>query len=455
MVRLSPGFKIDRHEMDRLAKFFHSVSGEYGGALTKAIPIPRGGSVGIDRAMATTLKVINEMHTVLSKAIDQHYRKLAAASTNFLSAEEQNGNAAEQVQKLLNAGETVHDGERLVVAEYLGGARPAYLTPGPTQPTSIDGQQIGQGPDGDPALAKVPKETEIAPHRPWVPFQHQIISFDYRGLWQLTDELNAFIQKADPLVLHLAKRVAEFCSPYQNYGDTVYQFNATFSQDANLASGFHKIVSTISADIDGFAYAMAAKEAWLEEFAHRHKVPDVLLAMLTQRKSKEEIQGYLREAGTHTGANGNFHLFVEAAKTVLRQADDLRKQTANQLILQAEMITSGGLDYYTKKDVHLGSADPGGLFNDGTSPDPAITKQLEAELADDGRRLKDSPADVRAALGNLSKVGGYGGQIGAVMGGLEGVKKSETLFQTTKNVGNLSGVVGPVLETIGLLVFAE
>jgi hypothetical protein len=146
---------------------------------------------------------------------------------------------------------------------------------------------------------------------------------------------------------------------------------------------------------------------------------------------------------------------VNACKTVLRQAEEIRKQTANQLIMLADTITSGGLDYYTKKDTHLGSADPGGLFNDGTSPHPGITKQLEAELAGDGRRLNDSNADVKQALGNISKIGGYGGQIGGIMGGIEGVKKSEDLFQTAKNVGNLAGTVGPVIETLGLLVFAE
>lgn len=200
---------------------------------------------------------------------------------------------------------------------------------------------------------------------------------------------------------------------------------------------------------------MAEKEAWLESYAHSCGIPGTLLSQLTAGRSKEQIIQYFRDAIGRTDADQRFGLFVAACMKVLRQAEALRKQTASQLLMLAQSITSGGLDYYTKKDTHPGSADPDGLFNDGTSPHAAITRQLEKELADDGKRLKDSPADVKEALGSISKIGEYGGKIGGIMGGIEGVQKSKGLFETTKNVGNLAGAVGPVLQTLGLLVFAE
>lgn len=452
MVKLSPGFKIDPQDMDNLSLAFRNISGEYRTALPGVIAIPRSGSAGIDRAMATTLKTVNEMHSVLCEAMEEHSRKLGAAATNYLAVEGETKSAVEQVKSLVALGTPVERAESVVVAEYLGG-RPGYMPQGPTQAPTIYGGEEGKTANGNPVLAKVPNPTEIAARRSWVQFQHHIIAFDYSGLWRLVDELNSFIRSADPLVIQLSRKVLNFCSPYHNYGDAVYQFNATFSEDVSLASGFHKVVSTISATIDSFANAMAEKEAWLEQFAYKCKVPESLLAYIGEGHGKEEIRRYLKE--NSSADTGGFSICVTACKKVLRQAESIRRKTASQLIVLAETIASGGLDYYTKKDNKQGSADPGGLFSGSGARHKQITNQLEAELADDGKRLKDSPEDLKTALSGISKVGGYGGQIGGIVGGIESVQKSKDLFETTKNVGNLAGVVGPALETLGLLVFAE
>lgn len=444
----SSGFRIDTHEMESLKDSFKAASTKYASTLPDGMTVPRGGGVGIDRAMATALKVINEMHTILYEAMDRHSTKLAVAVRNYRLAESTSGTAVERVNKLVAMHEPRTGSEAALLAEYLSG-RPAYSAQGPDRTPTIYGAAKSHSPDGRPQLAEVPDVTVVPAPRPWVQFQHQIISFDYSGLWRLIDELLTFVQNADAVVIQLATQVRGFCSPYKNYGDTVLQFNATFSQDAGLASGFHKVVTLIRGAIDYFAYWMATKEAWLEEFAHECGVPDELLAHLGSYAKKEQLRDYLRTNAATGGAN--FSLFLRTCTKVLRQAEDLRKTTATQILVLAQTIKSGGIDYYLKNDTHPGSADPGGLFNDGISPHAGFAKDLQAELAADGERLKNASADVKTALDRIGEMGTYGGQVSGVIGGVQELRKAEDLLGKVKETGSLADKLLPLLMHLGKL----
>ncbi len=74
--------------------------------------------------MVTVLKVINEMHTVLSEAIGLHGGKLNTAAINFMAIEAQTHDAVTQVGRLVKDGASVSRAESVVVAEYLGGRPP-------------------------------------------------------------------------------------------------------------------------------------------------------------------------------------------------------------------------------------------------------------------------------------------------------------------------------------------
>jgi uncharacterized protein YukE len=442
------GFQINANEMVNLGSDFRTISAEYRRLMPGKLACPRGGSDAIDGLLQTTLQVINEMHTVLYEAIDQHGIKLKDAASTFMRA---NANIEQEIQGIVKSftNTTRQQAEEVVVQGYLATAVTGTAADAPV-PQSIPSFFKGSLPKNLPTEAVTPSA------RPSVPMcSDTIISGDYPGLQLLASRLYWSVEQSNPLLDELSKRVKAFCAPYNNYGSTVNAFYASYSEDASIMSGFNKIIIMIANVIDKLAARLATCESMLETIIQKYQIP---AALFVTGASTSDLMTRLRSIAAGASSPKQ-QAFAGLAEKIVTTANKYRDEAAAELDVLAEMIATGGLEYYTKRDLLPNSRDHGGILNSyqlgGDDGATAATQNLEDALAADGRALDYSSPDVKNAMNDLTLVSGkYAPMLGDLASGVKGVRDATDLLGRVQSVGSLAGTLTTDFEALAELAGA-